>query len=88
MYAGLPLAFALWRAGAQVHLASLSFSELELIDRDAWVAERVAALRPDTTSPDWHFPERTLARWLAAQSVFGMCVGRACRTVGAIGRTR
>ncbi|RGC65210.1 hypothetical protein C5N14_29865 [Micromonospora sp. MW-13] len=28
MYAGLPLAFALWRGGAQVHLASLSFSEL------------------------------------------------------------
>lgn len=69
MYAGLPLAFALWRGGAQVHLASLSFSQLELIDREAWVAEHVAAVQPDTTSPDWYFPERTLARWLAAQEL-------------------
>ncbi|MGN9807137.1 DUF1152 domain-containing protein, partial [Micromonospora sp. L32] len=69
VYAGLPLAFALWRGGAQVHLASLSFSELELIDRDAWVAEHVAAVQPDTTSPDWYFPERTLARWLATQGL-------------------
>src|SRR3954447_21637342 len=63
VYAGLPLAFALWHRGAQVYLASLSFSELELMDRDAWVAEHVAAVRPDTISPDWYFPERTLARW-------------------------
>ncbi|KAB1929233.1 DUF1152 domain-containing protein [Micromonospora noduli] len=69
VYAGLPLAFALWRAGVQVHLASLSFSELELIDRDAWVVEHVAAVQPDTTSSDWYFPERTLARWLAAQQL-------------------
>ena len=33
VYAGLPLAFALWRSGVQVHVANLSFSELELIDR-------------------------------------------------------
>ncbi|MEU5950296.1 hypothetical protein ABZ793_32790 [Micromonospora sp. NPDC047465] len=46
------MAFALWRGGAQVHLASLSFSELELIDRDAWVAEHIAAVQPDTSSPD------------------------------------
>ncbi|GAB2921352.1 DUF1152 domain-containing protein [Micromonospora polyrhachis] len=69
VYAGLPLAFALWSGGAQVYLASLSFSELELLDRDAWVAESVAAVRPDTGSPDWYFPERTLARWLAAQEL-------------------
>ncbi|MFE9658195.1 hypothetical protein [Micromonospora sp. NPDC006431] len=69
VYAGLPLAFALWRGGARVHLASLSFSELELIDRDAWVAEHVSAVQPDTASPDWYFPERTLARWLAAQEL-------------------
>ncbi|MET8260399.1 hypothetical protein [Micromonospora sp. NPDC005205] len=69
VYAGLPLALALWRTGAQVHLASLSFSELELIDRDAWLVEHVAAVRPDTSSADWYFPERTLARWLAAQQL-------------------
>ncbi|MGW3787498.1 DUF1152 domain-containing protein [Micromonospora chokoriensis] len=69
VYAGLPLALALWRGGTQVHLASLSFSELELIDQDAWSAEHVAAVLPSTTSPDWYFPERTLARWLAAQDL-------------------
>jgi hypothetical protein len=69
VYAGLPLALALWHNGAQVHLANLSFSQLELVDRDTWVAENVAAVRPDTTSPDWYFPERTLARWLAAHQL-------------------
>lgn len=69
VYAGLPLALALWHNGARVHLANLSFSELELIDRDSWMAENVAAVTPDSTSPDWYFPERTLARWLAAHQL-------------------
>src|SRR4029453_914015 len=43
VYAGLPLALALWHRGARVHLANLSFSELELIDRDSWATEHVAA---------------------------------------------
>ena len=69
VYAGLPLAFALWQSGVQVHVANLSFSELELIDRDAWVAEHVVAVTPETTSPDWYFPEGVLARWLAAHDL-------------------
>jgi hypothetical protein len=69
IYAGLPLALALWHSGAQVHLANLSFSELELIDSDSWVARDVAAVTPDTTSPDWYFPERALVQWLAAQGL-------------------
>ncbi|MFI7599269.1 DUF1152 domain-containing protein [Actinoplanes sp. NPDC049681] len=69
VYAGLPLAIALWRSGVRVHLANLSFSELVLIDRDSWVAEHVVAVTPDTTSPDWYFPEGTLARWLAAHDL-------------------
>jgi hypothetical protein len=69
VYAGLPLAFALWQAGVQVHLASLSFSQLELVNLDAWATENVAAVGPDTESPDWYFPERTLARWLAAHDL-------------------
>jgi hypothetical protein len=52
-----------------VHLASLSFSRLELIDRDSWAAKNVAAVTPDSTSPDWYFPEQTLARWLAAREL-------------------
>jgi hypothetical protein len=69
VYAGLPLALALWRRGIQVHLASLSFSQLELTDRESWVAEHVAAVTPDSVSPDWYCPERTLARWLAAHDL-------------------
>ncbi|MFJ1542758.1 DUF1152 domain-containing protein [Micromonospora chalcea] len=69
VYAGLPLALALWQAGKRVHLASLSFSELELLDRQVWVDEHVAAIRPGTLSPDWYFPEGHLARWLAGQDL-------------------
>lgn len=32
---GLPLAIALWDAGVEVHLANLSFTQLELLDLDA-----------------------------------------------------
>ncbi|WP_213000859.1 DUF1152 domain-containing protein [Winogradskya consettensis] len=69
VYAGLPLALALSDNGAQVHLASLSFSELVLLDRADWIAENVAAVTPATTSTDWYFPERTLARWLASKNL-------------------
>jgi hypothetical protein len=69
IYAGLPLALALWHEGVQVHLANLSFSQLELIDVDSWVAHDVAAVTPDTASPDWYFPERALAQWLAVQGL-------------------
>ena len=69
VYAGLPLALALWQSGVTVHLANLSFSELVLLDGDCWVAENVAAVTPDATSTDWYFPEGTLARWLASQDL-------------------
>ena len=69
VYAGLPLALALWHSGVNVHLANLSFSELALLDGDCWVAENVAAVTPDATSTDWYFPEGTLARWLASQDL-------------------
>jgi hypothetical protein len=72
VYAGLPLALALWRTGVEVHLANLSFSELVLLDRDSWVAENVAVVTPESTSTDWYFPERTLARWLAAHDLPSM----------------
>jgi hypothetical protein len=52
VYAGLPLALALWRSGVQVHLANLSFSELVLLDRDSWTAENVAVVTPDPASTD------------------------------------
>jgi hypothetical protein len=69
VYAGLPLAIALWDAGVTVHLASLSFSQLELLPGDAWLAEHVAAIEPETEGPEDYFPERTLAQWLAKQDL-------------------
>ncbi|MCO5997647.1 DUF1152 domain-containing protein [Actinoallomurus rhizosphaericola] len=69
VYAGLPLAFALTGLGKSVHLANLSFSALDLIDADAWYEPNLAAITPATRGHDGYFPERTLARWLAAQSM-------------------
>jgi hypothetical protein len=69
VYAGLPLAVALLDAGRRVHLANLSFTYLELLDLDVWLAENVAAITPEVTGPDDYFPERTLARWLAAHEL-------------------
>jgi len=67
VYAGLPLAVALHDKGVGVHLANLSFTQLELIDQDAWLDRGVAAITPQTPGPEDYFPERTLARWLAGQ---------------------
>ncbi|MEN3608538.1 DUF1152 domain-containing protein [Plantactinospora sp. ZYX-F-223] len=65
VYAGLPLAIALWDAGVRVHLANYSFAQLELLDLDCWLAENVAAVTPETKGPADYFPERVLAEWLA-----------------------
>jgi hypothetical protein len=46
--------------------AGLSFSELELVGRDRWVAEHVVEVTPGTATPDRYFPEGALAQWLAA----------------------
>jgi hypothetical protein len=72
VYAGLPLAIALWRSGVTVHLANMSFTQLEMLDVEVWLAENVATVTPDTAGPDDYFPERALARWLAAQDLPSM----------------
>lgn len=69
VYAGLPLALSLAGTGKQVFLANLSFSALELLDLDAWLTRNVAAVGPDTAGLDDYFPERALARWLAAHDL-------------------
>ncbi|WP_283133189.1 DUF1152 domain-containing protein [Rhizohabitans arisaemae] len=69
VYVGLPLAFALMRLGKSVHLANLSFSALDLIGTDAWVAPNLAAITPATSGHDRYFPERTLARWLSSRGL-------------------
>lgn len=67
VYAGLPLAVALGAQGKRVHLANLSFGDLTRLDLDDWVAPELAAIGPHSNGPAEYFPERTLARWLAAQ---------------------
>jgi hypothetical protein len=69
IYAGLPVAIALADAGIRVHLANLSFAQLELLDLDTWLDENVAEITPDTVGLDDYFPERTLARWLATHGM-------------------
>jgi hypothetical protein len=65
VFAGLPLAISLWGQGRRASLANLSFTQLELIDPEGWLAPNVAAVAADTSGPDDYFPERTLAEWLS-----------------------
>lgn len=69
VYAALPLAIALWNRGVAAHLANLSFTPLEMLDLDAWLAPDVALVAPTTNGPEDYFPERTLARWLDAHNL-------------------
>ncbi len=67
VYGGLPLALALRAQGKTVHLANLTFSNLDSVKPEEWVSEPgVAAIGPDSAGPAGYFPERTLARWLAS----------------------
>ncbi|UXY39229.1 DUF1152 domain-containing protein [Streptomyces albidocamelliae] len=69
VYAGLPLALALRSAGAEVHLANLSFADLYGLGLDHWVAPDVAAVDPETPLRGDYFPERSLARWLRSRDL-------------------
>jgi hypothetical protein len=64
VYAGLPLALALRRAGKQVILANLTFTYLGETDAN-YLTPHVAAVTTATTGADRYFPERRLAEWLA-----------------------
>jgi hypothetical protein len=68
IYAGLPLALALRRAGKQVFLANLTFTYLGETDV-AYLAPHLAAVTRETTGADRYFPERRLAEWLAEQEL-------------------
>ncbi|MFC0435171.1 DUF1152 domain-containing protein [Kutzneria buriramensis] len=69
VYAGLPLATALRAMGKEVHLANLSFSNLDGLDIDDWLEPALALVTPDSRGGEGYFPERTLSRWLAAQGL-------------------
>ncbi|WNF30022.1 DUF1152 domain-containing protein [Streptomyces sp. C11-1] len=65
IYAGLPLALSLLHLGKEVQLANLTFSAIEGLPPDAWVAPDLAEITPGTAPHQPYFPERTLAQWLA-----------------------
>lgn len=66
IFAGLPLFFWLRSLGKDVHLANLSFTELERCDGVRPVAEVLSVTRESSGS--WrYFPERHLSCWLAEQ---------------------
>jgi len=67
VYAGLPLAFALADQGKQVQLANLTFSDLRYLEPERWVAPGLARIDAEASGSTTYFPERTLARWLAAE---------------------
>lgn len=65
IYAGLPLALSLIHRNKQVQFANLSFSALEGLPLDSWLAPDLAVITPETSLHQVYFPERTLAQWLA-----------------------
>lgn len=64
----VPLAHALWRRGQTVHLANLSFKNLAQTDA-VRMTPALMEVRPDTSGADDYFPERSLARFLAAEGL-------------------
>ncbi|HVV82639.1 MAG TPA: DUF1152 domain-containing protein [Kofleriaceae bacterium] len=66
IYAGLPLVLALRARGVAVHLANLSFTYLGGTTAPH-ITPELAVVTPDVRGEDRYFPERTLARWLAAR---------------------
>ncbi len=65
IYAGLPLALSLIHRNKRVQFANLSFSALEGLPLDSWLAPGLAVITPETSLHQTYFPERTLAQWLA-----------------------
>ncbi|QNE74407.1 DUF1152 domain-containing protein [Streptomyces finlayi] len=64
IYAGLPVVLSLMHQGKHVQLANLTFSAIEGLPLDEWLAPDVAAVGPRSSLHQAYFPERTLAQWL------------------------
>ena len=67
VYAGLPLAHALWRRGQTVHLANLSFTNLSECDARR-LTPALSVITPKTIGPAY-FPESALSRFLSAEGL-------------------
>ncbi len=69
VFAGIPLAIALAAAGKDIHFGNLTFASLAEVAIDEWLQPDVALVGPNTAGDADYFPERTLARWLAARGM-------------------
>lgn len=65
VFTGLPLYLTLADKGVKVHLANLSFSDLDEV-QGRRVAPGVVEVGPESPGPRSYFPEKHLARWLEA----------------------
>lgn len=66
IFSGLPIYFSLRAAGKTVHLANLSFSELNFASALRPI-ESVAQITPETDGSVNYFPEQYLSKWLTSQ---------------------
>jgi hypothetical protein len=66
VFSGLPLYFALRRAGKAVHLANLTFSWFAKISGPK-LTPHVVEVTADSTGPDGYFPEKHLAAWFRSR---------------------
>lgn len=64
IFCGLPLYFSLKRAGKTVHLANLSFTQLDYCDGEQPIESLIRVL-PNTGGSQNYFPEVHLASWLS-----------------------
>jgi hypothetical protein len=62
VFSGLPLYFALQRAGKQAFLANLTFSNLHTASGE-WIGPKVLEVSPDAGGSQTYFPERELSAW-------------------------
>jgi hypothetical protein len=63
VFCGLPIYFDLQDRGHNVHLASLSFADID--DYNDHLTDSMVAARPATPALTGYHPERNLARWLS-----------------------
>jgi hypothetical protein len=63
IFCGLPIYFELYRMGVNVHLANLSFSEIESFPGGNRLSDTLVGVTPDYDGLTLYFPELYLAQW-------------------------
>lgn len=77
IFCGLPLFFALQDMGKEVHLANLSFSNLQVAEGE-WIGPAILTVTADSLGSKEYFPEKYLCDWFEStgqsQSIY--CIDR------------